>query len=180
MTLVPFASAEELVKTCRIGAEQGKKIDVLRDSFYYDNYVYYLRVKGKKRQFIFNHKDDSRGSTVRISCVGKKFRALVITGEFTANALQGIVLVFNSKVAKVERIDFAEKVPPEWLYLSEQSTLVVIPTNGYGETNKKYVIYRHEAGNKEYAQVDAIDELPATAGFEVIRLDDSKGSLYYK
>jgi hypothetical protein len=71
------------------------------------------------------------------------------------------VLSLNPKNGKVERLDFAEKNRPAWLYLSPSDTTIVIHTNGYGETNKKFVAYRHSFGSAAEAQVVPMDELPS-------------------
>ena len=168
-----FAVAAELVTTCDLGGKASSRVDVVRDSKIADTYVYYLRQKGSKRPF-FEDKDSSRGSSVQIACVGSHARALVVTGEFTANALQGFVLSRNPKNAVVERLDFAEKNRPAWLYLSPSETDVVIPTHGYGETNKKFVVYRQFVGSGAEPQVVPTDELPARDGAEVIKLDGDR------
>jgi hypothetical protein len=128
-----------------------------------------VRQNGKKQLF-FGDKDNSRGASVEIACVGRTSRALVVTGEFTANFLQGFVLSLNPKNGKVERLDFAEKNRPAWLYLSPSETTIVIPTNGYGETNKKFVAYRHSFGSAAEAQAVPMDELPSQVGANVVQL----------
>jgi hypothetical protein len=163
------SAGAELVKTCDIGGKASSRVDVIRDSKIADTYVYYLRQNGSVRSF-FEDKDSSRGSSVQIACVGSHTRALFVTGEFTANALQGFVLSRNPKNAVVERLDFAEKNRPAWLYLSPSETDVVIPTHGYGETNKKFVVYRHFVGSAAEPQVVPTDVLPARDRAEVIEL----------
>jgi hypothetical protein len=120
----------------------------------------------------FEDKDSSRGESVRIACVGLRTRALVVTGEFTANFLQGFVLSRNPISGVVERLDFAERRRPGWLYLSPSETDVVIATHGYGETNKKFVVYRHYLGSDAEPQAVPMDELPARAGAEVVKMGD--------
>lgn len=164
-----FAAAAERVMSCELGDKMSSRVDVIRDSRIADTHVYYLRQNGNKRPF-FGDKDSSRGSSVEIACVGRKARALVVTGEFTANFLQGFMLSLNPKSGKVERLDFAEKNRPTWLYLSPSEATIVIPTNGYGETNKKFVAYRHSFGSTAEAQVVPMDELPAEANAEVVQL----------
>jgi hypothetical protein len=164
-----FTSASGVVTSCDVGGTASSRVDVIRDSKIADTYVYYLRQNSSMRPF-FEDKDSSRGSSVQIACVGSHAPALVVTGEFTANALQGFVLRRNPKNGVVERLDFAEKNRPAWLYLSPSETDVVIPTHGYGETNKKFVVYRHFVGSTAEPQVVPTDELPARAGAEVIEL----------
>lgn len=166
----PFSAAAELVKRCDVGSKASSRVDAVRDSKIADTYVYYLRQNGSARPF-FEDRDSSRGASVRIACVGSHTRALVVSGEFTANFLQGFVLIRNPINGVVERLDFAEKNPPSWLYLSSSETDVVIRTNGYGETNKKFIVYRHVTGVNTEPQVVPMNELPARAGAEVIELD---------
>ena len=165
-----FALAADLVKTCDVGSKAGRRVDVVRDSKIADTYVYYLRQNGSTRPF-FEDKESSRGAFVHIACVGSPIRALVVSGEFTANFLQGFVLSRNPANGVIERLDFAEKSRPSWLYLSPSETDVVIRTNGHGETNKKFIVYRHFTGTNTEPQVVPMDELPARAGAEVIELD---------
>jgi hypothetical protein len=164
-----FTAAAELVTTCDIGGKTSSRVDAIRDSRIADTYVYYLRQNGTQRPF-FGDTDSSRGSSVQIACVGSKERAFVVTGEFTANFLQGFVLSRNPISGVVERLDFAEKGRPAWLYLSPSETTVVIPTYGHGETNKKFVVYRHFVGSAAEPQVVPMDELPSQAGAIVIEL----------
>lgn len=161
--------AGELVTSCDVGGKTNSRVDVVRDSPIADTHVYYLRQNGRKRPF-FEDKDSSRGSSVEVACVGRKTRALLVTGEFTSNFLQGFVLSLNPKSRVVERLDFAEKNRPAWLYLTPSETTIVIPTHGYGETNKRFVVYRHFVGSAAEPQVVPMDELPAQAGADVIQL----------
>ena len=164
-----FSAAAELVKTCDVGSKADSRVDALRDSKIANTYVYYLRQNGSTHPF-FEDKDRSRGSSVQIACVGSHARALVVTGEFTSNFQQGFVLSRNPVNGMVERLDFAEKNRPAWLYLSPSRTDIVIPTHGYGETNKKFIVYRHFVGSGAEPQVVPMDELPVRAGAEVIEL----------
>lgn len=164
-----FADADELIASCEIGGSAGTPVEVVRGARIANTYIYYLRQHGKQKPF-FRRKDSSRGEAVQVSCVGKKARALVVTGEFNANALQGFVLSWNPELGRIERLDFAEKSRPAWLYLRPTETIVVVPTYGNGETDKKFVVYRHSFGSAAEPQVVPIDELPAGAGADVIPL----------
>jgi hypothetical protein len=161
--------ASELVSTCAIGTKTSKRVAILRDAPIGGTSIYYVRQDGTRRPF-FGSPDNSRGSDVRIRCAGHRRHALVVTGEFTSNFLQGFVLVSNRTNGKIERLDFAEKSAPGWLYLGTSETLVVFPEQGYGETDRKYVVYRHLAGAKADLEAIGTDKLPPTAGFEVVKL----------
>jgi hypothetical protein len=164
-----LTAGAEVVTTCDVGGKTSSRVEAVRDSRIADTYVYYLRQNGRLRPF-FGDKDNSRGSSVQVDCVGQRARALVVTGEFTSNFLQGFVLSLNPKNGGVERLDFAEKSRPAWLYLSPSATIVVIPTHGYGETNKKFVVYRHFLGSAAEPEVVPMDELPAQVGADIIEL----------
>lgn len=134
-----------------------------------DTHIYYLRQDGK-RSPLFGDPEQSRGSAVLAECVGKKVRALVVSGTFTANFLQGFVLTYRPESNVPERLDFAEKSRPPWLYLSAHEIIVIIPTYGYGETNAKYAAYHHVLGRTDLDRTDGINQLPSPAGFEVVHI----------
>lgn len=173
--LLAFAAstshADELVKACDVGT----RLELVRDAKIAATHIYYLR-QGGERSPVFGAPDKSRGSDVVAACVGKRIRALVVSGEFTANAVQGFVITQRPGSDAPERLDFAEKRRPQWLYLSAHETIAVIPTSGYGETNAKYVAYRHVVGQPGKDRVDAINQLPLSAGFEVVTLQAPVGS----
>lgn len=172
MFMLPLSDASELVLTCDIGSKTTKRVEILRDAEIGDTHIYYLRQDEKTRPF-FDSPDDSRGAEVHIACVGKKRHALVVSGAFKANFLQGFVLTYNPGSGRSERLEFAEKSPPQWLYLGASKTLIVLPTYGYGETNKKYIVYRHFAGAKVDAAAFGRDGLPGVGRFEVIKLEQA-------
>ena len=104
-------------------------------------------------------------------CVGRTNRVLVLSGEFTANAVQGFVLTYKPANRKVGRLNFAEKSRPKWLFLSKNDTIIVVPTHGLGETSKKFVAYRTQMGSMDAAAGEGIDQLPKAKGYEKIDLD---------
>ncbi len=169
MFMASLAGASELVLTCDVGTKIRRRVDIVRDSKIGDTHIYYVRQGGKTGLF-FGNPDDSRGSNVHVACAGRKQHALVVSGEFTANSLQGFVLIHDPASGKIERLDFAEKSPPAWLYLGAGEALIVVPTHGFGETNRKYVVYRHAAGAKTDVEAVGSDSLPAVDRFEVIKL----------
>ena len=163
------AGAAELVLSCDVGGGVPKRIDVVRDSQIADTHIYYVRQGGEARP-VFGYLDDSRGSDVEIACVGKKRHALVVSGAFTGNFLKGVVLVRNPGTNTAERLDFAEKGRPSLLFLAAGELLAAFQTDGYGESDKKFVVYRHIFGAKVDKEAIGTDRLPASKRFEVIRL----------
>lgn len=170
--LAPASYAAELVKACDVGTHPAHRVEIIRDSQIASTHIYYLRQSGKRTP-LFESPERSRGDSVLAECVGKKSRALIVSGEFTANARQGFVITYHPGSEVPERLDFAEKATPHWIYLGPQEIIVVIPTFGYGETDAKYVAYRHLTGQIDGDRVDAMNQLPAQSGFEVIRLKSS-------
>jgi hypothetical protein len=157
------SNAADVVVRCDLGGPAERVVEVVRDAPIGSTHVYYLRQNGKRTPF-FSTPEQSRGDVVSAACVGRHRRALIVSGEFTANALQGFVMVGT------ERIDFAEKVYPGWLFLGPSEIVVAFATEGYGETNARYVLYRHRIGQSGDDQIEAANELPATREFEQIKL----------
>lgn len=171
LSLASTLNAAELVNICHIGAEKKQRVEVLREAQIGTTYIYSIRHGGAVTPF-FSTPVQSRGDPVSIQCVGKTAQALIVWGEFTANALQGFVLVSaKNDGASLARLDFAEKVPPSQLYLGHHEVMLAFPTMGLGEHNARYVVYRYALGLKHNAQVEARDVLPSAKGFEVIQLN---------
>lgn len=174
LLVITQSPAAELVVKCKLGTLPSQQIEVIRDSEVASTYIYYLQQAGVRKPF-FGTLEQSRGATVRVDCVGKKIRALVVSGEFTANAIQGFVIAFPPGQKTAARLDFAEKSRPTRLYLAPREMLVVVPTHGYGETDAKYALYRHRMGNGiPPDEVMGANSLPPTLGFDVVRLGSHK------
>lgn len=165
-----ISHASEVVQTCKLGTGPGLRVSVTRQAKAADSYIYAWRGPGGSHLF-FESREASRGSAVRIICAGNDTHALVVFGEFTANALQGFVLRENPSTHRLDRLDFAEKVPPAWLFLGTSKTQLAFETGGYGETDKKYVIYSKAIGSDGDADSYGEDILPAAEGTQAIRLN---------
>jgi hypothetical protein len=162
--------AAEPVLTCKLGPRPSQNVAVVRDLKIASTYVYYLR-HGKVRTPFFGSLDNSRGAMVNAQCVGKKQRALIVSGEFTANALQGFAITNFPDSDRPERLDFAEKNRPTRFYVAPHEMLIVVATGGLGETDAKYVAYRHVAGRSEQDEARGMNELPSSSGFDVFNLN---------
>lgn len=167
-TSVPAA---ETVLICKLGHQPSQSVAVVRDLKIASTHVYYLQY-GKVRTPFFGSLDNSRGALVHAQCVGKKRRALIVSGEFTANALQGFAIANSPDSDRLERLDFAEKNRPMRIYLAAHEMVIVVATNGFGETNGKYVAYRHVAGRGEQDEAQGMSELPTLQGFDVFNLNN--------
>lgn len=173
LSLASVLNAAELVKVCNVGVTKRQQVEVLREARIGTTYIYSIRHDGIVTPF-FGALEQSRGDPVSIRCVGKFARAMIVWGEFTANALQGFVLMSPKNGAPLARLDFAEKVPPSQLYLGPSEAILAFPTMGLGETNAHYVVYRYTFGPPIRDQVEADDILPSPNGFEVVQLNQSK------
>jgi hypothetical protein len=96
------------------------------------------------------------GNVALARCVGG---ALVFALEYGPPYLKGVAIRRNPQTHADERIYFAEKALPKWLYLSNQEMLVVIPNEGH-ETDKKYLVYQYVSGKGQSDQSTATDQLP--------------------
>ncbi|MTW03069.1 hypothetical protein GM668_13340 [Duganella ginsengisoli] len=161
--------AMPVVKTCSVGGVRHQNVSVIKDAKVASTYLYYLKQDGNRIPF-FGTTEQSRGDSILVQCAGKKLRALIVSGEFTANALQGFVVTYAPGASSPERMDFAEKSRPRWLYLAPREIIVVFSTSGYGETSAPYVAYRHAVGTSNADTIKALNELPSPVGFEVVKL----------
>ncbi|AOK15811.1 MULTISPECIES: hypothetical protein [Burkholderia cepacia complex] len=82
--------------------------------------------------------------------------------EYGPPYLKGVAIRRNPQTHRDERIYFAEKALPKWLYLGSQEMLVVIPNIGH-ETDKKYLVYHYVAGRGQPNESTATDKLPVSA-----------------
>ncbi|WP_242538972.1 hypothetical protein [Trinickia acidisoli] len=116
--------------------------------------------EGGKTQPAFLDMPDTQfvGHVALARCVGG---VLIFALEYGPPYLKGVAIRRNPQTHADERIYFAEKSLPKWLYLSNQKMLVVIPNTGH-ETDKKYLVYQYVAGKGQPDQSTATDKLPAS------------------
>ena len=164
---------------CLLGRYGTHAVAVLRSHPIADTQHYELRIGYDQPVALFDtaltaNSDDTgfdaaRGSDVQIACIGAPEKVLVISGEFTANFLQGIAIRFNTTMHRWERIDFAERTRPAMVYLRADGMSVVFANRGQ-EMAGQYLVYRY------HTQTDASDgpmvmnTLPAGPDTEVIQL----------
>ena len=171
LMLIPLVSfGAEVMQTCQLGNQDTHVIKVTREKEIASSHIYALHYSGRP-QYFFDSADASRGLSVHISCIGKKQRSLLVYGEFTSNFLQGFVIVRDHTTGKLHRLDFAERSPPKWVYMSNRQTLVIMETHGVTEYGKKkYVVYRRAHEDGAEVHVSGANALPAADGFEVVVL----------
>lgn len=165
---IGVAHAEVLV-SCHVGSGPTTHVEVVRENRVADTWLYALRMNGRTTP-VFSDAEGSRGSVVYARCVGKRTRAIVFAGEFSANALQGFVLTYDPKNALPGRLSFADKQRPDWVFLNGKETLVVVPTKGLGETSAKFRIYRGSTGENSEPAPEAANVLPSARIYEKLEL----------
>ncbi|KWS04989.1 hypothetical protein AZ78_2539 [Lysobacter capsici AZ78] len=160
--------------SCDLGpAKQPRVAEISRAGKIEDTYVYSLRQgKAAKATLWGGESDDSRGSEVKVKCVGDRQRALAVMGDFmSAGYPRGLVLVYDTGRRAYERFDFAERNAPGWLYLGAKDRLLVFPPGGRLETERRYLVYRFAAGAGQDNSEEMVDALPKADGYRVIKID---------
>lgn len=146
-------------------------ISLLRSSPIEDSYVYKIRYD-KKTRFMYDDSNESRGSEVQWQCTSSDqyLNALVISGEFTSNFIQGVLFYFDSGDGKIERIDFAERNRPRWVKISAKGAQVIFENTG-NESSSKYLSY---GKNGVYLELSELPATSAEAGEKLIDLNNAK------
>ena len=142
-----------------------------------DTAIYELQLGKGPRRALFGSRepDDSRGLDVHVRCTGTHRRALVVMGEFmSAGYPRGVVITAAPRSRRFERLDFAERNAPGWLYLGKKDKLLVFPPGGRMETEGRYLVYRFVNGKGQNSGEDIVDALPAARGYQRIRLGPLK------
>lgn len=155
------------VLTCQLGA--GQSVTLIREHRIADTAVYYLQQANSRALLFANNEDESRGRKVAAACLGDKKQVLLVSGEFSSNYIQGLVLRYNPQTKQPERLDFAERTRPSHIYLSGQQMSVVIPNEGH-ETDKPYLLYRYVSGVGRTDEGVGIGTLPSKDQQLIIRV----------
>ena len=122
----------------------------------------------KKTQPAFTDMPDTDfvGAVVMAKCASS---SLVFALNYGSPYLKGAVLRKNPVSHSIERIDFAEKALPRWLYLGQEQMRLVIPNIG-NEVSGKFLVYDYFAGKGQPEEASSVDVRPDTHGFKVLRL----------
>ncbi|WP_321799702.1 hypothetical protein [Burkholderia sp. BCC1988] len=109
-----------------------------------------------ERAFLDMPDSDFVGRVVMSKCVGQ---TLVFALEYGSPYLKGVAIRVNPRTHANERIYFAEKALPRWLYSGDREMLVVMPNTDKG-TDKRYIVYRYVAGKGQPSESTPTDRLP--------------------
>lgn len=144
--------------SCKLA--DGTRAELKTESHGADGDALFVEEGGKTQPAFLDMPDTQFVGNVALSrCVGG---VLVFALEYGPPYLKGVAIRRNPQTHADERIYFAEKALPRWLYLSKQEMLVVIPNEG-NESDKKYLVYRFVAGKGQPDASAATDKLPVPA-----------------
>ncbi|MFJ7281611.1 hypothetical protein [Pseudomonas sp. NPDC099000] len=109
---------------------------------------------------------DFVGEVVMAKCASS---SLIFVMDYGSPYLKGVVLRKNPVSHSIERIDFAEKALPRYLYLGQQQMRLVIPNIG-NEVSTKFLVYDYVSGKGQPDEAAGSDVVPNGRGFKVVRL----------
>lgn len=143
------------VLSCKMAS--GDKI-ILKVIHITDNQKYFLNgdkpfleINGKTHLAFANSiRDDMVGDIYLAKCV--KHTLIFAMGQVSAY-LSGVAIRQNPVTHQYERIYFAEKALPHWLYFKNNEWGIIIPNIGY-ETDKQYLVYTYKRGKNQPEQQD--------------------------
>ncbi|WP_152681965.1 hypothetical protein [Chromobacterium subtsugae] len=161
MLSTPVTANAEIVLTCQARTET---ITISRNQKIADTYIYLLQINKQKPVPIFGTEESSRGSNVKIACIGTKWKTAVLSGEFSSNFMQGFTL------NNLGRIDFSEKIRPFKIYNSASSTMVIFKTDKKWDSNTIYTIYKLENGKTHTNESYGTNTMPKKNGYEASNL----------
>lgn len=173
--LLPLAASAETLKAvedCPLGTKPGTRVALLSAQPIADSAIYYLQQQQKLTP-VFESAEMSRGAAVSIQCAGDKEKALVVSGEFSANYLQGFALRYNSVSHELERIDFAERNRPSWVYLNQSGMALVFQNIGH-ESSKQYLVYQYISGKGQAEAAYGTNKMPTDSSNIKITLIDAQ------
>ncbi|ABE30734.1 hypothetical protein DR64_4386 [Paraburkholderia xenovorans LB400] len=132
-----------------------------------DGNALFVQVGNKaERAFLDMPDSDFVGRIVLSTCID---RTLIFALEYGPPYLKGVAIRRNPRTHADERIYFAEKALPRWVYLGDSEMLVVIQDRG-SEANGRYVIYRYISGKGQTAEPTISNVLPERRGRKVLFL----------
>lgn len=111
----------------------------------------YLEINGKT-SLAFN-KDVTYGGVTEVLQIQCIQHTLIFTIDIGSPYPRGFAIRQNPVTHQYERIYFAEKALPHWLYFKNNEWGIIIPNIGY-ETDKQYLVYTYKRGKNQPEQQD--------------------------
>jgi hypothetical protein len=159
-----IAAAQTALASCRLGKKQHETVSVVAWQPIADSRVISLKMESEAEpHLIFGGENDaSRGSKVRIRCVGKDEKVLLLVGEFLGSGYpRGIAVRFHA--GRLERIEFAEPGLPAFVDLTPSEMRLVFSRHG-PEIAAQFAIYTYVSGVGPASDVKEAAHVPRLAG----------------
>lgn len=140
------AAAQSPVATCRLGKKQHDTVSVVAGQPIADSRVISLKIESEAQpHLVFGGENDaSRGSKIKIRCVGKEEKILLLVGEFLGSGYsRGIAVRFHQ--GRIEQIEFAEPGLPAFVDLTSSEMRLAFSHHG-PEIASQFVIYTYVSG----------------------------------
>jgi hypothetical protein len=140
------AAAQTTLATCRLGQAQNEVVSVIAEQPIADSRQISLKAASEGRPNpIFGNEDDAfRGAEIKVRCVGKKEKVLIVIGEFLgAGYPRGVAVRFHQ--GALERLEFAEPGLPVFVDLTPSDMSLVFSRHG-PEIAAPFAIYRYLSG----------------------------------
>ena len=154
---ISYATRAERVTSCLLDARA--PVEVYRASRIADTHIYGYSFKKGDLRLIYTSEEDSRGLGVKHQCVGGAERVLILSGEFSSNYIQGVVLRYNKRNGQLEKLDFSERERPQYLYVNDDGISVVLP-NSPDRGAARYIVYTLKSSNGREVMREVTDVLP--------------------
>lgn len=154
------AAAQTTVASCRLGKKQHETVSVIAGQPIADSRIISLKMGAEAQShLIFGGENDvSRGSEVKIRCVGKEEKILLLVGEFLGSGYpRGIAVRFHN--GRLERIEFAEPGLPAFVDLTPSEMRLAFSRHG-PEIAAHFAIYTYVTGLGSAPDVKEAQHVP--------------------
>lgn len=159
-----FATPFEIVRSCHL--EDGSRALLLAERTA-DGKRLHLNVNGINEP-VFSDLPDSDfvGEIVLAKCVKG---VLIFAINYGPPYLKGEVVRKRQGAEHVERISYAEKALPRWLFINQTTMRLVIPNIG-NEVSNKYLIYEYSVDSGQPIEAVGSNALPDRLIFSMKRI----------
>lgn len=164
LTSPVFAADLKMGRSCRL--EDGSQALLLsKDTL--DGKQLSLRVD-QRLEAAFSDMPDVNfvGEVVLARCI---HGALISALNYGSPYIKGAVIRKRLGAMAIDRINFAEKALPRWLYLGRSDMRLVVPNIGY-EVSSRFLVYEFSARGGQQLEVIGSDRKPDEHDFRVSRV----------
>ncbi len=152
------------VRSCRL--VDGSQMTLLAEATVDGNRLH-LRINERTEKAFTDMPDaDFVGAIVLAACID---HSLIFAINYGSPYLKGAVIRKNPVSHRLERINFAEKALPRWLYVNSQEMQLIIPNIGY-EVQSKYIVYQFSTPDGQATEPLTSDTPPSRRGFKKLTI----------